>query len=74
MNYKLSAKQMAVVKAALIELDRQWRRGTANSGFSPEALELLRGANSPRPHESEPSFVLDLLSREGAQLRIVSEP
>jgi hypothetical protein len=72
MAYKLNAKQLAVVKAALSELDRRWRAGTANAAFGPEAMKMLRGTNSPLPHESEARFVLQMLERPGAGASITN--
>ncbi len=67
---KLNGKQTAVVKAALIELDRAWRCGTANAGFQKRTMELLRGPTGPWPHESEAAFLLELMDRPGAEVHL----
>lgn len=71
---KLNEKQVAVLKAALVELDHAWRRGTANAGFQKRTMELLRGPSGPAPHESEAESLLRLLDRPGAEVHLQASP
>lgn len=68
--HHLTPPQVAILKAALLELDKNWRRGTANAGFSEEAWRLLRGEFSP--HESEVERLYRLLSAPGLHAVVVS--
>jgi len=61
----LSLAQYNIIRAALIEFDRAWSRGTANSNFSEEAADLVRGPNGPWPHESEVDRLLEKIEKPG---------
>ena len=64
----LSIAQCNIIRAALIELDRAWSRGTANSGFSEEASDLLRGPMGPWPHESEVNRLREKIEKPGTAI------
>lgn len=58
----LNEKKRNILRAALIELDRQWKKGTANAGFHADTMQLLRCPNGPWPHESEVGDLLNLIA------------
>jgi hypothetical protein len=67
-NVQLTEAQLLVLKAALFELDRAWRRGTANSGFHDKTMGWLRGS---RPvHESEVRRLLETLDKPGVHVTL----
>lgn len=69
----VSPQHIDVLKAALIELDKQWRRGTANAGFQDKTMALLRPVNGRPVHESTPQFLLQLLEKPGTRLTLTFE-
>lgn len=58
-NLSLSDRRVAILKAALTELDQRLSRGLANSGLSQEAAKLIHGI-----HESEVGELLAMIERE----------
>ena len=65
---RLTAKEHCIILAALHHLDAAWSKGTANSNFDQKTMDLLRGQNSPLPHESDVGRMLHDLEDGRIQL------